>query len=133
MMPIFRKFRALAVAAVLALVGIHAIAAAQNFGGGSVAEQYFRIEAESGVTKKGRPVLRGYVHNQSTFHVDRVRLRIDPAGVGAQPSAPLAMGWVNGDIEANGRRYFEVAVPRADGSYRVSVESFEIRFNDLNG
>jgi len=73
------------------------------------------------------------VHNRSAFHVDRVRLRVDAAGADGVSASPLAMGWVNGDIEANGRRYFEVAVPRADASYRVSVDSFEVRFYDLNG
>jgi hypothetical protein len=147
MIPIYQNVRALAVAAALALGGVHAVlggvhgVAAQNFGGGAaVTEQYFRIDAEPGLTRKGHPVLRGYVYNRSTFHVDRVRLRVDAAGAdtpptppAGQPTAPLAMGWVNGEIEANGRRYFEVAVPRADASYRVSVDSFEVRFNDLNG
>lgn len=132
MRPISRNVCALAVA-VAALGGLHGVVAAQNFGGTGVTEQYFRIEAEPGVTTRGRPVLRGYVHNRSAFHVDRVRLRVDAAGADGVSASPLATGWVNGDIEANGRRYFEVAVPRADASYRVSVDSFEVRFYDLNG
>jgi len=133
MTAISRKVLVVAIAAGVALGGFHGLVAAQNFGGPSVTEQYFRVDAEPALTRKGRPVLRGYVHNRSAFHVDRVRLRVDAAGTEGASTAPLAMGWVNGEIEVNGRRYFEVAVPRADVAYRVSVESFEVRFHDLNG
>ena len=133
MNPITRNVCALAVVVAASLGGLHGVVTAQNFGGAPVTEQYFRVDAEPGVGPKGRPVLRGDVHNRSAVHVDRIRLRVDPARTDGAPAAPVAMGWVNGDIEANGRRYFEVVVPRADAGYRVSVESFEVRFNDLSG
>ena len=124
--------RAIAVATVLALAGLAGAVAAQNFSSAPVATQYFKIDVQSGVGKKGEAVLRGYVYNRSPWDVGNVRLRVDPAS-GDTPSTPLTRGWVNGDIETNGRRYFELAVPRGDASYRVSVESYEVRFSDLSG
>jgi hypothetical protein len=115
-----------------AVGAVTSVGRAQNFGSTPVTEQYFRIDAEAGAAG-GRPVVRGYVHNRSPYDVGKIRLRVDAATPSTPTAAPVAMGWVNGDIERGGRRYFEVAVPRADAAYRVSVESFEVLFNDLNG
>ena len=130
MTPRSRHFWAVVAAVATCAVGAaHGVGDAQNFGS-SVTEQYFRIDAESGVTKNGRPVVRGYVHNRSPYDLGNIRLRID-ASTEPRRLEPITLGWVNGDLERNGRRYFEIAVPRADATYLVSVESFEVLFNDL--
>ncbi len=133
MTPRSRHFWAILVTMACVLGPAARVGLAQNFGSAPVTEQYFRIDAEGGVTASGRAVVRGYVHNRSPYEVGKIRLRVDAAAPAAPTAAPVAMGWVNGEIERGGRRYFEVAVPRADVAYRVSVDSFEVLFNDLNG
>jgi len=130
MTPKSRHFWAILVAATCAVGAAYGVGGAQNFGS-PVTEQYFRIDAESGVARNGRPVVRGYVHNRSPYDLGKIRLRVDPASTTPRPLEPITLGWVNGDLERNGRRYFEIAVPRADATYLVSVESFEVLFNDL--
>ena len=127
-----RHFWLVALAVACAVAGLHGVGTAQNFGSAPVEEQYFRVDAEGGLARNGRPVVRGYVHNRSPYDVGRIRLRVDPASVEPRPLTPITLGWVNGEIERNGRRYFEVAVPRAEVAYRVSVDSFEVLFNDLS-
>jgi hypothetical protein len=132
MTPRSWHFWLIAVAVACAVAGLHGAGRAQNFGSAPVEEQYFRVDTEGGLARNGRPVVRGYVQNRSPYDMGRIRLRVDPVSAEPRPVTPVTLGWVNGDIERNGRRYFEIAVPRADATYRVSVDSFEIRFNDLS-
>jgi len=130
MTPKSRHFWAILVAATCAVGAAYGVGSAQNFGR-PVTEQYFRIDAESAVGKGGHPMVRGYVHNRSPYDLGKIRLRVDSASPEPRPLTPITLGWVNGDLERNGRRYFEIAVPRADATYLVSVDSFEVLFNDL--
>lgn len=119
----------LAVALTLGITAGHGLARAQNFGT-PISEQYFRIESESGQTRKGQPVLRGYVYNLMPYSVANVRLGIQALDGGGQTVGAPTLGWVNGDITSNSRRYFEVPIQQPATSYRVVVQSYDLRTID---
>jgi hypothetical protein len=66
-------------------------------------------------------MIAGYVYNRSEMRIERVRLRIEPAG---QPGAST-WSFVSGTIPPGDRGYFEARLPSGGGPYRVSVESFD--------
>ena len=119
----------LAVALSAGMVAVNGVARAQNFGT-PVAEQYFRVESESAETKSGRPILRGYVYNLTPYSAANVRLGVQAIDAGGQPLGAQTLGWVNGEISANSRRYFEVPVAQPAAGYRVAVQSYELRIID---
>jgi hypothetical protein len=132
-MRAFRQAWMMAVAVAIMMTAGPGGVGAQNFGTSALGAQYFRVDTEPATTTRGRIVLRGYVYNLSPFDVGNVRLSVESLDASGQPVGTATTGWVNGDIQINGRRYFEVPVRTAAPVYRVSVESFEVRFSDLNG
>ena len=120
---------AFAVALTVGFSAGHGMAGAQNFGT-PAGEQYFRIESESGQTKKGQPVLRGYVYNLMPYTAINVRLGVQPVDGGGQAVGAATLGWVNGEISSNSRRFFEVPVAQTGPGYRVVVQSYDLRMND---
>jgi len=82
-----------------------------------------RVEWET-VARGDRAVVRGYVFNGRQLRVENVRLRIEQLDASARTVATRGT-WVPGTLQNGDRRYFEVAVPAAAATYRVSVESFD--------
>lgn len=70
-----------------------------------------------------RPAVEGYVYNNSNYRIGTVRLRVELLD-GADRIVSERFAWVYGDIDAGGRGYFTLPPPAADGSYRITVESF---------
>lgn len=118
----FRQALALAAAVAVGMAAQHGLASAQYFGASAL-----RVESEPAQTKRGRPVVRGYVYNLSPYNVTNVRLGVEALDAGSVPVGPVTTGWVNGDISTNERRYFEVPLERAAAGYRVTVQSFDFR------
>jgi hypothetical protein len=115
--------RSLAVLSGLLLAGaVHVLGGAghaQNFASSHYG-RYFRIEAQQGTTRAGRPILYGWVNNGHGLLALDVRLlaeAVDANGVVVNTTS----GHVNLDIPPFGRTYFEMPAPAGGASYRVTV------------
>jgi len=117
--PVRRLWLLLAIVLLAPLPGT-----AQNFGSQPVAERYFRVEAESGRVLSGGTMVWGHVYNTYVRGARNVRLLVEGLD-GANRPASKAIGYVNGDIPAEGRRYFQIAAPTPGTTFRVSVLDFE--------
>ena len=115
------KARAIAVIGVvaLAMLGLGGTRAAA-LSATPVSE--LRLEWET-VTRGGRTVVRGYVHNEHQMRAENIRLLIEGLDASARP-VTTRTAYVFGTIPYRGRAYFEAAVPAAS-AYRVSIESFD--------
>ena len=82
-----------------------------------------RIEWEQ-ASRGARAVVRGYVYNQHQMRAENVRLRVEQLDADARPVMTRTV-YVFGTIPYRDRGYFEVTVPAAGATYRVSVESFD--------
>jgi hypothetical protein len=78
------------------------------------------IEWEMSRMADGRPMIRGYVHNDRVGAMATgVVLLVE--GIGPlDPVLSRITAYVYGEILPHGRAYFEVAVPSAEARYRVS-------------
>ena len=86
-------------------------------------EQFFKLEWEAG-ERNGKPVVRGYIKNESGMAAANVRLLVD----GLDPSGQVVsqtVGWLGTDLTPGTRAYLEVPVERSAPAYRVSVFSFD--------
>jgi hypothetical protein len=93
---------------------------------GSQNDRYFRVEAERGTTRRGKPILYGWVYNDYGLPATDVRLLAEAVEAGGQVADRKA-GYVNGEIPAFSRAYFEMAAPSGGASERVTVSSFFFR------
>jgi len=82
-----------------------------------------RIEWEQ-IARGQRAVVRGYVYNQHQMRAENVRLRVEQLDGDARPVTSRTV-YVLGTIPYRDRGYFEVEVPVAGATYRVSVETFD--------
>lgn len=72
-----------------------------------------------------RPGVEGYVYNYSEYRVGSVRLKVevlDPEGRVTRQH----LSWVYGSIDAGGRGYFTLPPLKANETYRIAVESFDL-------
>ena len=92
---------------------------------GPLAERYFRLEWEAGQSRRGRPLIRGYLYNDQPVNVNNVRLLIETLDASGQVTS-RTVGYVDGLIPATSRTYFEVPVSAPGGTFRVSVMSFDL-------
>ena len=108
---------------VMAVVALNAAvpAGAQQW---STPDPGFRVEWEPGTTKKGAPVVRGYIRNDTGFNANQVKLLIEGLDSGGAV-ASTQVGYLAGMVPAFNRLYFEVPVKAAASSYRVRVASYE--------
>ncbi|MBI1845940.1 MAG: hypothetical protein HY294_03680 [Candidatus Rokubacteria bacterium] len=93
-------------------------ALAQGWGGQPVPG--VRVESETSTTRKGQPIVSGYVYNEKGMYAIRTRILVEQVdAAGAVVWSRTA--WVAGDLPPFGRGYFEERVPVAGAAYRVSV------------
>ena len=112
-------------AVALMLVGGTGAAAAQTYATPKT-ETQFRVEWQAGKSRKGAPILEGYVYNTRPTGAKDVRLLVEI--LDAQGSMiGKAYGVVQGFVNAFDRVYFDVALPMTGAGYRVSVSSFELK------
>ena len=95
----------------------------QNFGSASP-ERFFRIEAESGQGRGGRPVLRGYVYNNYAHPATQIQLLVENLD-GSGQAVGRSLVHVDGTAPAFGRLYFDVLLTSGGPSFRASVYYFE--------
>jgi hypothetical protein len=82
-----------------------------------------RIEWQKGTTKKGKPLVSGYVFNSYGMTAGNIRIMVeglDPAGTVVHKD----VRWVLGTVANDDRLYFEVTVPEA-ASYRVRLLAWD--------
>lgn len=72
-------------------------------------------------TRRGRPMVAGYVYNDREMRMEHVRLRVQSTS----QAGHATWSYVSGTIGPWGRGYFEAPVPSATDAYSVSVESFD--------
>jgi hypothetical protein len=118
--------RVLAAATVLALVLGLAIGTglAQQSFGSPAPERFFRVEAEGGERRGGRPAVRGYVYNSGSHAASRVQLLIEALDASGQVTGKT-LAHIDELVPPFNRAYFDVAVPAKAPSYRVSVYYYE--------
>ena len=96
---------------------------AQGFGS-AAPDRFFRVEAEGGQARGGRPVVRGYVYNDYGVSAGRVLLQVETLDASGQVVA-RSLVHVDGAVPGFGRLYFEGPVTAAGTRYRVTVYYFE--------
>jgi hypothetical protein len=93
-------------------------------------EQFFKIDWKVD-TSKGRPIVWGYVSNESGMTAAKMRLLAE----GLDQSGGILfqeLAWVPFTLTPGTRSYFEVPLPREAPTYRVSVFSFDwIQSDDI--
>ena len=126
------KHRADRVAALLLAIALLAPSAggAQNFGGGRPEERYFPIESESARAADGRTIVRGYVSNTHYRAARNVSLLIEGLD-GSGRAVSKTVAWVNGDVSAGGRRYFEAVAPTPGTTFRATVLYYDWAPGDI--
>jgi len=90
----------------------------------SFSDGRFQVEWETAQTKKGSPLIAGYVQNTRGGGVVNIRLRVDTLDAQGQVIATataLASGYVGGFS----RTYFEVPLEKTGIGYRVSIISWD--------
>jgi len=119
-----RRRLAVAVAAALMVAGSAGAAVAQY--ATPKTEPQFRVEWERGKSRKGAPILEGYVYNTRPIGAINVRLLVEI--LDAQGAViGTTYGVVQGLVNAFDRVYFDVPLSMTGADYRVSVSSFELR------
>lgn len=84
------------------------------------------LEWEAGQSRRGRPVVSGYVYNNYDRAANEVRVLVETLDAAGQPIG-RAVGFVFGIVPVRGRSYFEVLIKVTGPSYRVTVTSFDWR------
>ena len=85
------------------------------------------IEWEAGQSRKGQPVVQGYVINDYGRPASDVRVLVEVLDGAGQPVERTA-GFVFGTVPGNGgRSYFEVPLKTAGHGYRVSITAYDWR------
>ena len=106
-------------------VGVSAAWAQGSQGFGSSApDRFFRVEAEGGQGRGGRPVVRGYIYNDYGVAAGRVLLQVETLDAGGQVVARSLVP-ADGNVPGFGRLYFEGPVSATGAKYRVSVYYYE--------
>ena len=96
---------------------------AQGFGS-AAPERFVRVEAEGGQGRSGRPIVRGYVHNDYGVAAGRVLLQVETIDASGQVVARSLVP-ADGTVPGFGRLYFEGPVSAAGARYRVTVYYYE--------
>lgn len=86
-------------------------------------ERIFKLDWEL-EEKRGRPVVNGYVVNDSPYELAGVRLLVE--GLDEQGNiASQRLTWVPGDLTPFSRRYFEAPAPGRHPKYQVRVFAYD--------
>jgi hypothetical protein len=86
------------------------------------AEQFFRIEWEAGKTRRGTPIVSGYIHNTYGATATNPLLQVEALDAAGAVTATRVYH-LAGSLPNDTRTYFEVKVPPAS-SYRVRLVSW---------
>lgn len=84
----------------------------------------FQVTWETAQTKKGSPLIAGYVQNTRGGGVANIRLRVDTLDTQGQAIAS-ATALVPGYVGGFSRTYFEVPIEKTGIGYRISIISWD--------
>ena len=84
----------------------------------------FRVEIQAGQSKKGSPIVWGYLYNDGAGGVGNPRLLVETLDAQGQVIGQ-AQGEALGSVLSRGRLYFEVPIQTTGASYRVRVLSWD--------
>jgi hypothetical protein len=115
------------VARILLTVGLVVIVlatttSAQNFG--QPPDRRLRVDWELD-SRAATPRIDGYVHNDTLWWVNRVRLKVEGVAASGRPVGETG-SWVLGDIPPGDRAYFVARAIGGAETYRVTVASYEV-------
>ena len=111
-----RRLAALGAAACLILLA--AVAHAQMVAG------RFHAEVQAGQSKKGSPIVWGYLYNDGAGGVGNPRLLVETLDTQGQVIGQAQVHAL-GSVLSRGRLYFEVPIQTTGASYRVRVLSWD--------
>jgi len=106
-------------------VGLYSSNPAAALSATSTVDARLRLDWEAG-TRHGRPVIQGYVYNDSLRGAYDVRLLVEILDVSGAVIGRGA-GFVRGVVPLRDRSYFEVPLKTPGTSYRVSIVAFDWR------
>ncbi len=112
-----------AVTAGVLTLGTPGMALAQGFGS-ATPDRFFRVEAEAGTGRGGRPVVRGYIYNDYGQAAGRILLQVETLDAGGQVVARNLIP-ADGIAPPFSRLYFDGPVSASGARYRVTVYYFE--------
>ena len=117
-----RKLRIALVALTTLLVAGGALAPVQaaNF---FAPDARFAVKWEGGQSKRGAPIVSGYVTNNTGTAATDVRLRIEILDPNGQVIGETVFR-LFGELQAGDRSYLEAPIRTPGASYRISVVSF---------
>jgi hypothetical protein len=107
----------------LSLVLLVTVAHAQD--AGVSRDGWLRVEWEVRASAQGRPVMSGYIYDDGILWVHKVRLRVELLDATGRPVGET-LAPVFREIGPGAPGYFTLALPAAAGSYRVTVDSFDV-------
>lgn len=113
----------------LSLASFQPTAPAAALSAASSVDARIRLDWEPG-TRRGRPVIQGYVYNDYLRAASNVQLLVETLDASGTVSA-RTVGFVRGVVPFNDRAYFEVPLKTPGASYRVSITGFD--WKDLGG
>jgi hypothetical protein len=112
----------LAILAILAIASFYPTTPATAMSATSSVDARIRLDWEVG-TRYGRPVIQGYVYNDSIRAASNVQVLVETLDASGAVIA-RDVGFVRGAVAVNDRTYFEVPIKTPGASYRVSVTGF---------
>lgn len=113
--------------AMLTVLALGAVAPARPaiaFGAAATVDPRIRLDWDVTTSRGGRPVVRGYVFNDSGRPASGVRLLVETLDASGSVVA-RTVGFVRGAVGFNDRAYFEVPLKAPGASYRVSVTALD--------
>ena len=113
----------LAAAVILSPATLCPILPAAALSESSSVDRRLRLDWEAG-TRRGRPVIQGYVYNDYLRAASNVRLLVEVLDASGAVTA-RTFGFVLGVVPFNDRSYFEVPLKTPGASYRVSITAFD--------
>lgn len=114
----------LAMAAMLAAAPIGTPAPAAAAAAPSGIDPRIRLDWEAGTSRRGKPVIQGYVYNDYGRPATDVHLLVETLDASGAVVA-RTIGFVRGAVQFSDRVYFEVPLKAPGASYRVTVTSFD--------
>jgi hypothetical protein len=87
-----------------------------------------RLEWEAREDRGGRPVITGYIYNDSGQPAINLRLMAEALDASGQV-VDRAIGFVTAGVPAFNRSYFSVSLHKAGAAYRIAVTGFDWKNN----
>ncbi len=115
-----------AVVATVALVSIWPVVPVGALPATESVDARLRLDWQAGTSRRGKPVITGYVYNDYVRSAADVRLLVEAVDASGG-TVSRDVGFVPGIVPLRDRVYFEVPVRHPGATYRVSIVAYEWR------